>query len=285
MAYPRFSMETKAMTDSSAARAISVSDISKTFDRSGQAAVKALGPISLHVQPGEFVSLVGASGCGKSTLLKLLAGLLTPTEGSIHINERQVTGPSEGVALMFQSPTLLGWRSVLSNVCLPLEIAGDKSPASKQYARDLLELVGVSEFADRYPYELSGGMQQRVSLARAFVLNPSVMLMDEPFGALDELTRERMNDELLNISQAQNKTVVFVTHSVSEAVFLSDRIVVFSSRPGRIVADIRVPLPRPRTPETRDDAAMFDTIKRVRQALNSEPLSARDGLSETETAA
>lgn len=247
---------------------IRVADVTKTFERPGKSSVEAVGPVSLDIGTAGFVSIVGASGCGKSTLLKMIAGLIPTSTGSISIGGQAVIRPSEGVALMFQSPTLLDWRTVMSNVCLPLEVGHQRSSESVSFARSLLELVGIPEFAERFPYELSGGMQQRVSLARALVTKPSVLLLDEPFGALDEFTRERMNEELLNISREQGKTVLFVTHSVSEAVFMSDRIVVLSDRPGRIIEVIDVPLTHPRTKATRDLPELFDTIRRVRHALD-----------------
>ena len=247
--------------------AIGIRDVSKSFTRRG-AAVQALEHTELDIAPGEFVSLIGPSGCGKSTLLKLVAGLLEPTTGSVTVDGRQVTEPLPQVGVAFQKPTLLRWRTVLDNVCLPLVIDGDRRPESREHAKRLLEMMGLAGFEKHYPRELSGGMEQRVSIARSLVNRPSLLLMDEPFGALDEFTREDLNDELLGMWQREPKTVVFVTHSISEAVFLSDRIVVMSARPGRVHATVPVPLPRPRGRELRDDPEFYEAIRYVRSVLD-----------------
>ncbi|MGW4797361.1 ABC transporter ATP-binding protein [Nonomuraea sp. NPDC004297] len=241
--------------------------VAKTFTRRGTT-VQALEHTDLDIAPGEFVSLIGPSGCGKSTLLKLIAGLLEPSAGTISVDGTPVTEPLAQVGIAFQKPTLLRWRTVLDNVCLPLDIAGDKGPDGRRRARQLLEMIGLAAFEKHYPRELSGGMEQRVAIARSLVSRPSLLLMDEPFGALDEFTREDLNDELLGVWQREPKTVVFVTHSISEAVFLSDRIVVMSARPGRVHADIQVPLPRPRDRGLRDEPKFYETIRHVRAALD-----------------
>jgi NitT/TauT family transport system ATP-binding protein len=225
--------------------------------------------VELEIRPGELVSLIGPSGCGKSTLLRLIGDLLAPTEGSIRVNGKppRQARLSREYGIVFQQPVLYEWRTVIQNVQLPLEVMRVPAVERRRRAADLLHLVGLTEFADRYPWELSGGMQQRVSIARALSFRPSVLLMDEPFGALDEMTRERLNRELLNIWSETGTTIVFVTHSVAEAVFLSDRVVVMSPRPGRIEAVIDVHLRRPRDADTRDAPAFFALIADVRHHL------------------
>jgi NitT/TauT family transport system ATP-binding protein len=219
--------------------------------------VEALRDVSLGVGDGELVAVVGPSGCGKSTLLRIVAGLRRATAGRVRVNERVVTGPVADVGMVFQSPILLKWRSVLDNVLLPAELAGLDRGRYRGRALELLGLVGLSDFAPKLPRELSGGMQQRASLCRALLLDPPLLLMDEPFGALDAMTRDDMNLELLRVwgealtAGAGRKTILFVTHSISEALFLADRVIVMTSRPGRVAAEIDVPLPRPRTIETR----------------------------------
>jgi NitT/TauT family transport system ATP-binding protein len=250
--------------------AVALENVSMTFGAAdvGQA-VRALQDINLTVRSGAFVSLIGPSGCGKSTLLRLLGDLLAPTAGTIRVNGRS---PREArlareYGIVFQQPVLYEWRTVMQNVQLPLEVMRVAAAERHQRAAALLELVGLTEFANRYPWELSGGMQQRVSIARALSFRPSVLLMDEPFGALDEMTRERLNRELLNLWSETNTTIVFVTHSVAEAVFLSDRIVVMSPRPGRIDKVIDVDLPRPREAETREAPHFFELVAEVRHHL------------------
>jgi NitT/TauT family transport system ATP-binding protein len=232
-------------------------------------AVRALQDINLEIRSGAFVSLIGPSGCGKSTLLRLLGDLLAPTAGTIRVNGRS---PREArlareYGIVFQQPVLYEWRTVMQNVQLPLEVMRVAAAERRQRAAALLELVGLTEFAERYPWELSGGMQQRVSIARALSFRPSVLLMDEPFGALDEMTRERLNRELLNLWSETNTTIVFVTHSVAEAVFLSDRVVVMSPRPGRIDTVLEVDLARPRESETREVPHFFELVAEVRRHL------------------
>lgn len=233
--------------------------------------LQALDNVSLSVRPREFVSLVGPSGCGKSTLLRLVSDVLTPTEGSIAVaggspraaRERRLFG------FVFQDATLLAWRSALKNVLLPLEISGDTADG-EQRARRLLDLVGLSGFEHAYPWQLSGGMRQRVSIARALITEPNILLMDEPFGALDEITRERMNQELLHIWQATGTTILFVTHSSPEAVFLSDRVVVLSARPGRLKQDLPIGLPRPREPGIKETVEFARYTGALRRALAGE---------------
>lgn len=207
----------------------------------------ALDGASLSVRDGQFVAIVGPSGCGKTTLLRLLAGLVQPTEGSIRLRGQPLNGPRPEIGFVFQQPTLLPWRTALDNVALPLEIRNVIADDRRQRAQTLLEMVGLAGFETRRPRELSGGMQQRVAIARALAYDPAVMLMDEPFGALDALTREQMNLELLRLWREHRRTIVLVTHSISEAVFLADRVLVMSPRPGRIAAEVPIALPRPRS--------------------------------------
>jgi NitT/TauT family transport system ATP-binding protein len=225
---------------------IVVSSLEKTYRTKGRALVRALAGISLDIAEREFITIVGQSGCGKTTFLKILAGLLTRSAGSVHLRGQPVDGPSRDIGVVFQDPVLLPWRTVFDNVMLPVQVLGLDRTASRRRAMSLLELVGLQGFEDKYPHELSGGMRQRVALARALVHDPSLLLMDEPFGALDAMTREFMNLELLRIWQEAGKTVVFITHSIPEAVFLADRVVVMSARPGRVVDLVSVELARPR---------------------------------------
>jgi NitT/TauT family transport system ATP-binding protein len=242
--------------------------VGKTFG-TGPEATEALRGIDLQVAPGDFVSLIGPSGCGKSTLLRLIGDLVTPTNGSLSINGKH---PGQArldrdYGIVFQSATLLDWRTVQKNVELPLEIMDFPDGERPKRAREMLELVQLAAFAGHFPWQLSGGMQQRVAIARALAFKPSLLLMDEPFGALDEMTRELMQQEVLRVWEETDTSVVFVTHSIPEAVFLSTRVVVMSPRPGRISAEVAVDLPRLRTQDTREDARYFELITRVREAL------------------
>jgi NitT/TauT family transport system ATP-binding protein len=225
---------------------IKINHVSRTFTgRAG--AVEALRDVSLEVGDGEFVAVVGRSGCGKSTLLRMIAGLLAPTSGSVEVGGEPVRKPRRDVALMFQRPALLPWRSVLDNVLLPVQIFGLAQAEYRERAHWLLHLTGLTGFERRLPHELSGGMQQRVALCRALIARPRVMLMDEPFSALDPLIREELAIELQRVHMEQEATTVFVTHSIDEAVLLADRVVVLSPRPGRVREILRVDIPRPRT--------------------------------------
>jgi NitT/TauT family transport system ATP-binding protein len=230
----------------------------------------ALDGVDLTVAPGEFVALVGESGCGKSTLLRLMAGLLEPTAGRVALGGSPVDGPRADVALVFQRSVLLEWRTVLDNVLLPVEIRGLPRPGYAAEARALLATLGLSGFEGRRPRQLSGGMQQRVALAQALLLQPAVLLLDEPFGALDAITREQLNLELLGLWEARRSTVVFVTHDLTEAVFLADRVVLMTRRPGRVAASFSVPLPRPRTLDLRYSAAFSDLCRDVKHAMAHE---------------
>ncbi|MEV0270845.1 ABC transporter ATP-binding protein [Hamadaea sp. NPDC050747] len=224
---------------------ITVEGVSQTF-RSGKGVVEALADLNLTVHDGECVAVIGRSGCGKSTLLRLIAGLLRPTSGTVAVDGEPVARPRADVAMMFQRPALLPWRSVLTNVMLPLEISKERTEEGRRRARDLLELAGLGGFENRLPHELSGGMQQRVALCRALVTEPRVLLMDEPFSALDSLTRIELGEELQRVHMSRKTTIVLVTHSIEEAVLLADRVVVLSSRPGRVRDVVEVKIPRPR---------------------------------------
>lgn len=238
--------------------------------RSARGNVTALDELTATIGKGEFVSVLGPSGCGKSTLLRLISGLMPPSDGEILLDGRTVAGPRPDVGIVFQQPTLLPWQSVLENTLLPIRTLKMDVQQGIAAALDLLRLVGLEKFAKHYPNELSGGMQQRVSIARSLVHKPSLLLMDEPFAALDAMTREHMSKELQRIWMATNQSVVFITHSIPEAVFLSDRILVLSARPGRLVKDVRVDLPRPRTTETLgapEFAAYTNSLRRLFEDL------------------
>ncbi len=247
---------------------VTIAGVSKVFD-AGAGQTRALEAIDLSIAPGEFVSLIGPSGCGKSTLLRLIGDLTEPSAGSVTVNDKPARQArlDRDYGIVFQAPVLFDWRSVEANVALPLEIKGVSGVERDRRVREMLGLVELREFAGHYPYQLSGGMQQRVSIARALALQPSILLMDEPFGALDEMTRERMNAEVQRIWQQTGTTVVFVTHSIPEAVFLSSRVVVMSPRHGRIVREIDIDLTRPRTDDTRETERYFALITEVREAL------------------
>ena len=232
--------------DTDAAALIRIGDVSKTYVSASGAAVHALNRVSLDIRQGEFVCVVGPSGCGKSTLLRLLAGLDTHSEGQLLLGGEPVVGPSRKVGVVFQAANLLPWMSVRENVRLPLRVGGVHAPADDRIDR-LLAVTGLRDFGDKYPYELSGGMQQRAGICRALARDPEILLMDEPFGALDALTRERLNLELQRIWQENHKTIMLITHSISEAIFLADRVIVMSARPGRILADLDIAIPRPRS--------------------------------------
>ena len=248
---------------------IVVSNLEKTYASRGRSQVQALAGISLDIVAGEFVTIVGQSGCGKTTLMRILAGLLPPTAGEVVLRGRSVQGPSRDVGIVFQDPVLLPWRTVFDNVMLPVQVLGLERTASAALARDLLDLGGLRGFEDKYPHELSGGMRQRVAIARALVHDPSLLLMDEPFGALDAMTREFMNVELLRIWQQSGKTIVFITHSIPEAVFLADRVVVMSARPGRIQEIVGVDLARPRDLDMMASDAFGLYTRKIRHLFNA----------------
>jgi NitT/TauT family transport system ATP-binding protein len=245
---------------------LQLAGISKTFANG----VTAVAGVDLTIRPGEFVSLLGPSGCGKSTMLKLIAGLAAPSSGSIDWPQSSYDAlgtPEPALGFVFQEPTLLPWRTVADNVHLPLMLAGTGKSDAKERVANVLELVGLSAFADSYPRQLSGGMKMRVSIARALVTRPTILLMDEPFAALDEITRIKLNDDLLELFARQGLTVIFVTHSVYESVYLSNRIVVMTSRPGRISADIPIEVRYPRTEEYRTSTLYNERCRFVSAAL------------------
>ena len=235
----------------------------------GKAGVVALEDVDLDIRPGEFVSLIGPSGCGKSTLLRVVGDLIQPTAGAVEVNGKSAhqARVDRDYGIVFQDSVLFEWRTVARNIGLPLELAGWSRERRRERVQEMLELVELSGFEGHHPWQLSGGMQQRVSIARALSFEPALLLMDEPFGALDEMTRERLNLELLRIWAASGSTVVFVTHSISEAVFLSTRVVVMSPRPGRITGIVDVDLPQPRTFRTREEPRFAELIRDVRRTL------------------
>lgn len=228
----------------------------------------ALCDVSFTVARGEFVTLIGPSGCGKSTLLRIVAGLLTPSAGEVLLEGQSLTGPTRRVGLVFQQPTLLPWRTVAENIALPLTLEGTDADTIRTQVQAMVRLVGLEGFEREYPLHLSGGMAQRTALARALIQNPEVLLLDEPFGALDALTRERMGAELLRIWQVYRRTVLMVTHSVEEAVLLADRVIVLSPRPGRVIGNVPVSLPRPRTPDMVSSVELQATARLLRELLN-----------------
>ncbi len=229
--------------------------------------LRALERVSFDVEPQEFVCLVGPSGCGKSTLLRTLDGLLRPTAGEVWFEGERLAGPHRRIGFVFQKANLMPWRTVLANVTLPLEMQGVAPAEAQRQAHALLDLVGLHSFEREWPRHLSGGMEQRVAIARALAHNPDVLLLDEPFGALDALTRERMGTELLRIWEARRKTVVMVTHSISEALLLADRVLVLTQRPGQLRLDLRVPLARPRSMETQYLPEFGALAAQVREAI------------------
>jgi NitT/TauT family transport system ATP-binding protein len=251
---------------------IEISGLDKRFQTRAGQEIHALSDINIAVANTEFVSVVGPSGCGKTTLLRILAGLEPYSSGTVSINGSAMRGPRDDVAVVFQQAILLPWNTVLRNVLLPADLRGDKSEQTARRARELLSFVGLEGFADKYPFELSGGMQQRVSICRALMRDPKILLMDEPFGALDAMTREFMNVELMRIWAEEQKTVVFITHSIPEAVFLGDRVVVMSPRPGRISAILDVDIPRPRSIKTLASPAFAALCDRIRSFFGTHTL-------------
>ena len=250
---------------------VQISNLNQIFGQGTANQVHALKDIGLSVAPNEFISLIGPSGCGKSTLLRAIGDLVVPTSGSVLVNgksARQARLDRE-YGMVFQAATLYDWRTVARNVQVPLELMKYTKSQKETRTREMLELVELGEFANHYPWQLSGGMQQRVAIARALAFEPSILLMDEPFGALDEMTRERLNLELLDIWRKTKTTIIFVTHSITEAVFLSTRVIVMSARPGRIASDIEIDLPQPRSAETRENVRFFELETKLREALRA----------------
>jgi NitT/TauT family transport system ATP-binding protein len=260
--------------------------LEKTFALPSGETMTAVTGIDLELRRGEFVSLIGPSGCGKSTLLRLIGDLTQPAAGSVTVNGKRAHQArlDRDYGMVFQAPVLFEWRTVEENVRLPLELTIQDRAARDARVREMLALVELTDFARHHPYQLSGGMQQRVAIARALTFSPSILLMDEPFGALDEMTRERMNSEVLRIWEQTGITVVFVTHSIPEAVFLSSRVVVMSARPGRITRVVEIDLPRPRGVETRESRRYFEMVTEVREALRGGEGRADDGLASLERA-
>jgi NitT/TauT family transport system ATP-binding protein len=243
---------------------VEVNGLSKRFD-----AVTAIEDVSFAVDENEFVSIVGPSGCGKSTLLRMIAGLAPSTAGTIRVRGRELSGPVPDVGMVFQAPVLLPWRTTLANILFVAEMRGERPARRRGRALELIRLAGLDGFEHRYPHELSGGMQQRAAICRALLLDPSIILMDEPFGALDIITRERMGFELQKIWSVSRNTVLFVTHSITEAVLLSDRIIVMTARPGRISEVLRVDLARPRNRDTLIDPRFIDLTANVRKNIEA----------------
>lgn len=252
---------TSTLTD-----AIRVSEVTRDFT-TGNKTVKALDQCSFSVEPGQFVSILGPSGCGKSTLLSLVAGLTQPTKGDVSVNGEPISKVGTDMGMVFQSDLLLDWRSALDNILIQIQFRGLKRADYEQAARDLLDQTGLTGFADAMPRQLSGGMRQRVAICRALIHDPNLLLMDEPFGALDAITREKINVDLLSIVEASGKTVLFVTHSIEEAVFLADRVLVMSGRPGQIIADIAVPVARPRLQWPHGESEFSPYVEQARRAL------------------
>jgi len=260
---------------------VSIVGVTKTFPRGN---VTALDDIDLQLHPGEFLSLIGPSGCGKSTLLRIVGDLIEPTTGSVTVNGKSAhRARLDGdYGIVFQHSVLFDWRTVSKNIALPLELLGWDRARRSARVDELLELMELGGFGDNYPWQLSGGMQQRASIARALSFDPKLLLMDEPFGALDEMTRERLNLELLRIWTALGNTVVFVTHSIAEAVFLSTRVVVMSPRPGRIRGIVPIDLAHPRTVDTREEPRFFELVTEVREMLRGLESSEEQGALEAE---
>ena len=259
---------------------VRVAGVDKVFQREGGAPTTALQGIDVAIRRGEFVSLIGPSGCGKSTLLRVIGDLVSPSAGEVTVNGKPADRArrDRDYGMVFQAPVLFDWRTVEQNVALPLELMGYDHARRIARTREMLELVELGDFLGHHPYQLSGGMQQRVAIARALSFEPAILLMDEPFGALDEMTRERMNQEVLRIWEKTETTIVFVTHSIPEAVFLSSRVVVMSARPGRITDVIDVDLGRPRDVATREHPRYFELVTAVREALRRGGAGAGDDL-------
>ena len=248
---------------------VRLEEVSVTFDAPGQR-IQALTRVELEVGEGEFVALLGPTGCGKSTLLRVVSDLTHPSAGSIDVRGRPAAEARRAneFGFVFQEPALLPWRSALDNVMLPLEVVRYPPAQRRSRCEALLGMVGLTKFANSYPHQLSGGMKQRVAIVRALAWNPSILLMDEPFSALDELTKTQLQDELLDIWSHEKKTILFVTHNISEAVYLADRVVVMSAHPGRIVETMAVKLPRPRSPGVRETLEFVQQVRRAREALS-----------------
>jgi NitT/TauT family transport system ATP-binding protein len=261
------------LTHHTASPAVRLLGVEKAFPVKSAGPMIALAGIDLEIGQREFISLIGPSGCGKSTLLRVIGDLISPTSGTVEVNGKPAHEArlDREYGMVFQAPVLFDWRTVEANVRLPLEVTDVPKSQRDSLVAEKLELVELGAFKDHYPHQLSGGMQQRVAIARALALQPSILLMDEPFGALDEMTRERLNSELLTIWRETGTTVIFVTHSIPEAVFLSSRVVVMSPRPGRIAEAIEIDLPYPRDEATREEDRYYELVTEVREALRGRP--------------
>jgi len=253
----------------SARKVIDIVNLQKTYVTKRLEKIHALRDINLEIQEGEFISVVGPSGCGKSTLLKIAAGLIPKSGGSISLNGSPVEGPRRDIGVVFQDPVLLPWRTVLENTLLPAVVQRLDLGQYTERARRLIQMVGLAGFEDKYPFELSGGMQQRNAITRALVHDPAILLMDEPFGALDAMTRENMNLEILRIWRESSKTIVFITHSITEAVFLANRVVVLTARPGRVANIFPVPIPHPRSLDVISTPVFGDITKEIRRLFSA----------------
>ena len=248
---------------------IMIKNVSKIFENATGGETAALDRVNFDIMKGEFISLLGPSGCGKTTLLQIMADLLEPTSGEVIVagqTPREIRMQRK-FGIVFQNPVLYDWRTVRKNVCLPLELKKTSKEEQKRISDEMLELVGLTDYADHYPFQLSGGMQQRVGIARALAVEPQILLMDEPFSALDEFTREKLNEDLLSIWAKTGQTIVFVTHNISEAVFLSDRVCVLSPHPGRLSAIVDIPLSRPRTRAMRGSVEFNELILKIRNSF------------------
>jgi NitT/TauT family transport system ATP-binding protein len=257
--------------------AVALKGVSKTYATASGDRVNALQKIDLSIGAQQFVSVIGASGCGKTTLLRIVGGLEPEYDGDLLLDGKKRTGPNKNIGIVFQDANLLPWRTVLNNVLLPANVLKLDMKQATERAYWLLDLVGLKGFETKYPFELSGGMRQRVAIARALIHDPSVLLMDEPFGALDALTREHMNIELLKIWHSAKKTVFLITHSISEAAFMSDRVIVMSPRPGRIIEDVRIELPRPRGLDLLSEASFGHYTRKLRHLLDHAEDGAQGG--------
>jgi NitT/TauT family transport system ATP-binding protein len=260
---------------------VALHQVTKRFERGN---VLALTDIDLAIRPGEFVSLIGPSGCGKSTLLRIVGDLVAPSSGQVVVNGKSAHQAriDRDYGIVFQDAVLYDWRTVAKNIALPLEMLGWDRTRRSERVGELVHMMELEGFENHHPWQLSGGMQQRVSIARALSFDPALLLMDEPFGALDEMTRERLNMELLRIWEASGSTVIFVTHSIAEAVFLSTRVVVMSPRPGRITGIVDVDLPQPRTADTREEPRFFELVTQVRDKLRAAGADSADAVVEEE---
>jgi len=248
---------------------IQVQDLCKSYITREGEEIEALDNITFQIEDGEFITVVGPSGCGKSTLLKILAGILPKTSGYVTLQGTPIDGPRKDIGVVFQAPVLLPWRKIIDNVLVPVEVQSLDKKKYLDRARELIDFVGLRGFENKYPFELSGGMQQRVGIGRALVCDPAILLMDEPFGALDAMTREKMNMELLGIWEASKKTIFFVTHSIPESVLLADRVIVLTCRPGKIARIVNIDLPRPRKIEMFSTNQFGKYTSEIRQLLNA----------------